>query len=548
MFARWPRFVHCLVLPAGLLLASGWGLGSYFETSDDLAIIQLVRGITAVAPVSNLHLYFHGLAAVLALLCQQWPAVPWYATLLFGLLYAATALAFSVIDKLLRGRVPTWQITLLLVLIYGTLWLEHAMWFHFGRVAVLLAGSGLLFAAQRPMQRWAQGLGLAAFGVAWLIWPGAADVALLAVLPGLWWLSGRRAAPLVGAAIAWVVVAGLALHLLRPASSQAYSQLHQQATALNDYGLYRLAPATTTDTLGLRLAVSGMLGDSTLVNEALFRRTARFEPSYFRQHIAPAKLQATVFGLIREYFPALLVLATLAAWVLAHTDMRGRPGFWLALLAWAGLLLGLGTLLRLPPHLALPLLDLLVLSAMVFVLRDEMESERRAVRALLLVLGIAALPFTVKTLRRQQQLRTEQHRGLQQLRQMRRHTYPAAVVVTDVLDEAYKSQSPWGRPRLGAGVGFLSVTGWYTADPSQAQLRKHLTGTPDMAAALRQLARRRAAVKWYLTPATARLLNQQLARSVQPTQQNWQLTARERAPGGSSTAPRLYFPTAQPVK
>ncbi|MBG8553652.1 hypothetical protein [Hymenobacter guriensis] len=548
MFARWPRFVHCLVLPAGLLLASGWGLGTYFETSDDLAIIQLVRGITAAVPVSNLHFYFHGLAAVLAVLCQQWPAVPWYATLLFVLLYGATALAFAVIDKLLRGRVPAWQITLLLLLFYSTLWLEHAMWFHFGRVAVLLAGSGLLFAAQRPTQRWAQTLGLSAFGLAWLIWPGAADVALLAVLPGLWWLTGRRAAPLIVAAIAWAVVAGLALHLLRPASSQAYRQLHQQATALNDYRLYRLAPASATDSLGLRLAASGMLGDSTLVNEALFRRAAHFEPTYFGQHVAPAKLQATVFGLIREYFPALLVLATLAAWVLAHADMRGRPGFWLALLAWAGLLLGLGTLLRLPPHLALPLLDLLVLSAVVFVLRDEMESERRAVRALLLVLGIAALPYTVKTLRRHQQLRAEQHRGLQQLRQMRRHTYPAAVVVTDVLDEAYKSQSPWGRPRLGEGVGFLSVTGWYTADPSQAQLRRYLTGTTDMVPALRQLARRRAAVKWYLTPATARLLNQQLARDGQSGQQPWQLVARERTGAGSSTVPRLYFPTDKPVE
>lgn len=548
MVVRWPRLAHCLLLPAGLLLATGWGLGCYFETNDDLAIIQLVRGVTAAAPVSNLHLYFHGLAALLALLCQAWPAVPWYPGLLFGLLYAATALSFAIIDKLLRGRVPTWKITLLLVLFYGTLWLEHAMWFNYLRVPVLLAGSGLLFAAQRPTRPWAQGLGLAAFVVAWLIRPSAADLALLVVLPGIWWLRGRRAAPLVAAATGWAVVAGLAFLLLRPATSTAYRRLDVLKSNLNDYQLYQLRPATATDSLGLRLAANWLLGDSTLVNEVLFTRATRLEPTYFCQRVAPAKLRAMALGLVRDYFPALLVLATLAAWVLAHPNLRGRPGFWLALLAWAGLLLGLGTLLKLPPRLALPLLNLIVLSAVAFVLRDTLESERRLVRALLLVLGIAALPYTVKTLHRRQVLRAEQHRGLQQLRQMRRRTYPAAVVVTDVLDAAYKSQNPWRRPRLGAGVYFLSVSGWYTADPSQAQLRKHLTGTTDMAAALQQLARRRAAVKWYLTPATARLLNQLLALRRQPGQRPWQLITRESIQAGSSAVPQLYLPMEQPVE
>lgn len=548
MFPRWPRYVHSLLLPAALLLATGRQLGCYFETNDDLAIIQLIRGVTAAGPVSDLHLYLHGLSALLAALCQAWPGVPWYGVLLFGFLYAATALAFAIIDRLLRGRVPTWKITLLLVLFYGTLWLEHALWFNYLRVPVLLAGCGLLFAAQRPGQRGAQALGLGAFVVAWLIRPSAADVALLASLPGMWWLSGRRVLPLAAGALGWAVVAGLSVALLRLPTEAAYRRLDVLKSNLNDYQLYQLRPQSAADSLGLKLAANWMLGDSTLVNEELFSRAAQTDVSYFSQHVAPRKLRATMLLLIRDYFPALLVLGTLAAWVLAHPDLRRRREFWLALLAWAGLLLGLGVVLKLPPRLALPLLDLVVLSALLFVLRDPIESERRAVRALVLVLGIAALPYAVKTGHRQQVLRAEQHRGLQLLREMRRRTYPAAVVVTDVLELAYKAQSPWRRPRLGGNVLFMSVTGWYTADPSQAQLRRQLTGTTDMALALQRLARRRAAVKWYLTPATAHLLNRQLAQRQAPAGPSWQLVTREQVSSQYGPVPRLYVPAWQEGK
>ncbi|TYZ07852.1 hypothetical protein FY528_14235 [Hymenobacter lutimineralis] len=548
MFPRWPRYVHSLLLPAALLLVTGLQLGCYFETNDDLAIIQLIRGVTAAGPVGDLHLYLHGLSSLLAFLCQTWPAVPWYGVLLFGLLYGATALAFAIIDRLLRGRVPTWKITLLLVLFYGTLWLEHALWFNYLRVPVLLAGCGLLYAAQRHGQRWAQVVGLGAFVVAWLIRPSAADVALLVALPGVWWLSGRRAMPLAAGALAWALVAGLSVALLRLPTEAAYRRLDVLKSNLNDYQLYQLRPQSAADSLGLELAANWMLADSTLVNEALFTRATKTDVPFFRQHVAPLKLRATILLLIRDYFPALLAMATLLAWVLAHPDLRRRWEFWLALAAWAVLLLGLGVVLKLPPRLALPLLDLVVLSALIFVLRDQIESERRAVRALVLVLGIAALPYAVKTGHRRQMLRAEQHRGLQLLREMRRRTYPAAVVVTDVLELAYKAQSPWRRPRLGSNVLFMSVTGWYTADPSQAQLRKHLTGTTDVVLALQSLARRRAAVKWYLTPTTAYLLNKQLALRTAPAEPQWRLVTRERVGSSYTSVPRLYVMALQTVK
>ncbi|QNP51983.1 hypothetical protein H9L05_19075 [Hymenobacter qilianensis] len=45
-----------------MLALSIGGLGAYYETNDDLIITQLLRGVTAAAPVTDLHLYFHGFA------------------------------------------------------------------------------------------------------------------------------------------------------------------------------------------------------------------------------------------------------------------------------------------------------------------------------------------------------------------------------------------------------------------------------------------------------------------------------------------------------
>ena len=65
------------VLPAVLLALTGALFGYYYESNDDVAITQVVRGETAIGPVPNLHLYFHGLSYLLAGLYRMSPAPPW---------------------------------------------------------------------------------------------------------------------------------------------------------------------------------------------------------------------------------------------------------------------------------------------------------------------------------------------------------------------------------------------------------------------------------------------------------------------------------------
>ena len=78
--------------------------------------------------------------------------------------------------------------------------------------------------------------------------------------------------------------------------------------------------------------------------------------------------------------------------------MRPR-GFWLVQAGYAGLLLGLGTVLKLPPRLALPLLDFWVLSNLVSAVPPT-AGRACAVAVLLGVLALAAVPYGYKTCHR----------------------------------------------------------------------------------------------------------------------------------------------------
>jgi hypothetical protein len=506
-----------VLLPALLLLAARWGLGAYFETNDDAAIVQLLRGTTAAGPVTDLHLYFHGLGAGLAWLYQAAPAVPWYALLLYSLLYAATAGAFTLLDRLLIGRLPGLWITVLLGLFFLVAWLEHGFWFSYVRVPLLLAGVGVLTAAQRPANRAALGLGLLAFGLAWLIRPSAAGLGLLAAVPGAWWLSGRRALPVLGGAAAWVVAGAFFLNLTWSSAAATFRRLDVLKSNLLDFQLYQppTNPLAPPDRLGLAAAQHWLLADSTLVNEAFFARAAPLPtPGYFLRTIAPAKLRLALPQLLRDYFPLLLLLAA-SGWLLPPA--AGRPrGFWLVQVLFAGLLLALAAVLKLPPRIALPLLDIWLLGNLAAVLPT---AGRRAPWVLLGVLAVAAGPYAYKTLHRASVLGQERQHN-QRLRQQ--FTWLASqggtsqLVVSDAFEATYKAGSPFNEGPSPLALKrfsphYLPVAGWITLHPSQAAWRQQLTGTRYFPESLRRLASR-PAVAWVLTPATAAILNQQLAR------------------------------------
>jgi hypothetical protein len=498
-----------VLLPALLLLAAGWGLGCYFETNDDPAIILMLRGTTAAAPVSNLHLYFHGFSSLLATLYHTWPALPWYALVLYGLLYVATVLVFSVLDGLLLGRVPAGWITALLVLFFLTAWLEHGLWFNYVRVPLLLAGAGVLFAAQRPHSRRALLLGILVFGVSWLIRPSIAVLGLLLAVPGACWLSGRRAAPILLAAALWAGIGAAVLAAGRTPQAAALRTIDVPKAYLNDYQLLRPIPRTATDTLGLQSVRAWMMADSTLITNALFQRSTRFDPDYFLHHTAPAKLQVLLNLVLRDYFPLLLLQAVLWGWVAVSTAMPGRRWFWLMQLGYAGVILALGVVLKLPPRLGLPVFDFWALSSLLYILRAGSPAPDRRLATILAVLVVAAVPYGYKTLHRRTVLQVERQRN-QQLRQhLTAKLPPKALLVTDVVSATYKSANPFRNPDPHPAK-MLTLTGWTTADPSQAAWRQQLTGTRSFVGAMQRLAQHGPTVRWLLTPGVAALLNRQL--------------------------------------
>ena len=524
-----------LIFNSSLLIALF--LGAYYETNDDQVITYLLQGRMAAAPVTNLHLYFHGLAWGLARLYQAAPGVPWYGLLLYGLLYLATLLTFAVLANALRrrGLRPGAAVGLLLVF-FLLAWLEHGLWFSYVRVPLLLAPAGLLFAAQRPGRRGALVVGLLAFAVAWLIRPSAAVLGGVLAVPGAWWLSGRRSRGILLGAALLAGVGGLGISLARSPAAATYRRLDVRKSTLNDYQLARPAPRTAPDSLGLQAAQSWLFLDSTLINAAVLRRAAPLDAGYFLRRVAPGKAAALLRLLARDYFPLLALLA-LSIWLVARLPgPASRRGFWLAQAAYLAGLLGLGIGLKLPPRLALPYLDCWLISNGLFVLNQTRRPLPRLPRPgaglLLVLLGL----YGYKILHRRQVLLAERRAQAAQLRRLGTTTAP--LLVSGGIEAFYKSASPFGNA-WGLPPRLLALAGWNSLDPSQPAFLAALTGTRDLSAALRQLAGRGAAVHWVLTPAVAAVLNQQLART-RPAgaPRVWLRPAAPAQP--DSTAPQVY--------
>ncbi|MCA8830714.1 hypothetical protein [Hymenobacter pini] len=513
------RRVFLLLLPLLLLLLGGTVLGCYFETNDDLTIVALLRGETAAAPVSNLYLYFHGFAWGWSWLYAQAPLVSWYGFTLYGLLYVATVLVFAVLWRLLRPHAGRWVVVAGLVLFWSVAWLEHSLWFNYMRVPLLLAGAGVLFAAQRAPARWALAVGVLAFGLSWLIRPSAAVLGAVAATPGAWWLAGRRGVPVLAGAAAWSIAGALWLHLTWPPAAVTFRRLDVLKSNLNDFQLAAppAQPLSSADSLGLVEARAWMFPDSTLVNEQLFARTAPFQPDYFLWETAPAKFLHLLQQLPHDYFPLLLLLA--ATWALVGRQ-PGNRWFGLVQLGYAGLMLGLGIVMKLPPRLALPLLNFWLLGNLVCVFGRGVVPRRLALPLLLAVLVVAAVPYGYKTWHRSEVLAAERLRNNQRREQLAELARGARVVVTDLWESTYKAASPLqdevlpsavsGRSKLTEFPLRLSIVGWQTLHPSQPALRQQLTGSRDFTGALQRLGQR-SDVVWLLSPEGADLLNRHLA-------------------------------------
>ncbi len=514
-----------------LLLSGGTvaGLGSYYETSDDATLTWFFAGVLALKPVPSVPLYFHGYGHLLAAAYPAMPGVPWLGLLLCGLLALATMLIFAVLDRLLR---PHWRgvgLALILVLFFGLGWVEHWLWFSHARVGVLLAGAAVLYAAQRPARRSALLLGLAGVGAAWLLRPNLAVLGVGAALPAALLLAGswRRAVPVVISVGLGLVLAGGAA-AWRQTPAEARTQVNDRFFAqVLDFEQLRPQPATPVDSLATSAIPLWLLGDATVTNEALPRRAYHFDAADFWGHTVPAKLALRAGLLVRDYFP--LLLALLATTVVLARRPGRQPWFWFLQLSFFGGLVLLAGLLKLPPRLALPLLDCWLITNLIFWLKPAAATAVAAARGgvpgsrrtaaetwsfsqpmprwLLAGALLVGLAYGAKTLHRRQVLGQERGRHERALAEISTRTRTSGQVrVLSGPNDLLKSLSPFRVYTLGPGPVLL-LTGWPAHDPSQPLLRQQLAGTSDQTSCLRRLAASGCRVQWLFSAETAQWLN-----------------------------------------
>jgi len=513
--SRLAIFVRVVLLPIGLVLATVAGLGSYYEASDDASIAWLFAGVLALKPVTSLPLYFRGFGRVLAAAYTAWPGVAWFGLLLSALLGTATVLLLAVLDRLLRPYLRPGPLALVLTLFYLVILLENWLLFSYVRVALLLAGAALLFAAQRPGRLGPLLLGLAGLGAVWLMRPSLAMLALGATLPAALLLAGgpRRVAPLLLSAALGLALATGAGRALRT-SAEAHTQvLDGYFARILDFDQLRPQPRTPADSLGTAAVSMWMMGDSTVVNEALCRRAYIFDAPDFWGREVPAKLVLRAGLLVRDYFPLLLALAATAV---VYVRRQRRPvWFWLVQMGFGGVFGLFAGVLKLPPRLALPLLVFWLLTNLAFLLAAPPQglARRNELRWSPLVATIAMLVLLLyggKTLHRRQVLEQERARHEQTLRVINGLGAGRPRILAGTND-LLKSLSPF-RPYAPGPGAVLMLTGWPSHDVSQARLRQALSRTPDQTECLRRLANAAPARPyprplWVLTPEAATWLN-----------------------------------------
>ncbi|MDO7852544.1 hypothetical protein [Hymenobacter convexus] len=511
---RFAIFLRVVLLPLGLIGSTVAGLGSYYETSDETSMAWLFNGTLALKPVVYLPLYFHGYGHLLAAAYMAAPGVPWLGVLLAGLLAGATVLAFAVLDRLLRPHFGPAGLVGVLVAFFVLAWLEHWLWFSHVRVALVAAAMAVLFAAQRPGRRGALAVGLLGLGAAWLLRPSTAWLGLAAALPGAIWLAGsaRRAAPaLVGGAALLVLATSAAALIQTPGQARAQARDTYLARIL-DFNQLRPQPRTPADSLGTEAVRLWLLGDSSVVNEAFCQRVYHFDAPDFWLSEVPAKLRLRAGLLLRDYFPLLLALAATA--VVAERGGRPRRGFWLVQAGFGGALVLLAGVLKLPPRLALPLLDCWLLANGAFLLARPVVWRNsgpkpvfsRKASGLVAALALAVFGlYSLKTGHRWWVLSAERGRHEEALRTI--GIGAGRVVLMAGTNDLLKSLSPF-RPYGAAPASVLLLTGWPSYDASQASLRYALSHTTDQTECLRRLAARPQglAPKWVLTPEAVRWL------------------------------------------
>jgi hypothetical protein len=272
-----------------------------------------------------------------------------------------------------------------------------------------------------------------------------------------------------------------------------------------------------------------MLGDATLVNAALLERAYQFDASDFWGREVPAKLRLRAGLLLRDYFPLLVALAA----IIVSMVRRGTAttSFWLVQMGYVGVLLGFAGLLKLPPRIALPILDFWLITTLLFWSKTRHNSllgpsafeEEKLTVNLRSILGesstirwagvgivtVVILLYSAKNMHRYhtlQQERKKHEAAWKQIGAQLGNSANKSVLVMAGTSDLLKSLSPYKTYSPGP-CAVLLLSGWQSHDPSQIRRYQELSGAPNQTECLRRLARQPSRTKWLLSAETARWLN-----------------------------------------
>ena len=524
---RWLRIV---LLPLLLLGAVYGACGFYYESNDDLTIVLLVRGITAAAPVSNLHVYLGWWGHFLAALYTWVPEFPWYDALLTLLVYVSLVVAFYVLEAIAWSEQRRWRTLVLELAFFGATYVPHLVQMNFTRPALLLGVvAGLLLAlptgGRRNAGRWAVA-GLL-FVAGWQLRSQAAELGALLTVPVLLLHSWRRA---LGALLGLMALVGLLILETKLEDSPAgatYVHINNIRTQAFDYQRYNFVLRTPADSLAYAALGMGMGPyDTGLVNEAFFQRCLR--PAVSANGTTGRAVIQLIFNDLKQY-QCLAAALTLYGWFLVMGALQrgalaGRQrAVWIFGLYqgffWA-LYLGVALYFHPVPRVAHPMITAYLLTNLVMLhgfMGLDLSAPRPSRTESLgwgFILTSALLLTVVREWRVVRAIQASERNHAAYLVQLRNEAGGDILVeggLYNVLDHLllFKPYEFLAYRRI------VTLGGWSIYDPSQPALRRYLTGQANTAEALLALGRQ-PRVMWVMQPAfavsVAKYLNFRLRR------------------------------------
>lgn len=498
-------FIFSWLLPALLWALTFLLAGFHYETNDDLLMSFIARGLAFGKPVGDYGIYFHGFGQLFVWLYQQFPAVPWYGFILYALLFLATSLAYKFLYKVLRPRCSFITLIGTDILFYLANWYEHAFWFNYMRVPLLLAALSLLNAfpsnGQNQKINWLNVAGLSfLFLLALAIRPGAALLGVTVVFPYLLfqWLRYKERQMKFLKTVAIFTVSGilftgwLQLHATKAAAQ--YRHVDTLKSAMVDFQWCCGSQQTSEENLILDGMHHWFVAD-VAVWQPLLKKLHPDWP-YLLQEAFFVKLPAALQALVLDQFLALALVVFLLS--IHYKNRRQLNWKYVVLLQGytALLLLAFALALKLPPRVLTPVLGLHLLITLAF-LPPKLESFKPVSGlfkgVLLLLLGLQFYKISSRALwQNGQQQKAEQYfetlsSGYQQ----------RLIILADVSGEL-RALSPFLNYTFGDNQ-VLFLTGWQTLDPHFLPYLQQLSGKTGVGEALQELSNRKNVI-WVMQP------------------------------------------------